>query len=475
MDYRVCIIGAGTAGLGVAKQLLVHEKVPLSEIIIVDDSTGVGGLWNRDNRVFETVGVTSCVCSGSPVYDDLHTNLPKDSMAFSDFRYPIESVHYPSHTTVLSYLKAYAQKFVSTQCVQFNTSVRQVRKINDKWTVTCCVKDKDTASNNRTMSFTTKYVVVCTGHYRHPLIPFFKESSHVNSCIKRIHSSAFRHPSAFTQYKRILVVGSRSSAKDICLLLRKTGQNIYVTIRGGMENMSRGRQSFFRPVISQGARQRGELEFINHQTGEVTSRAVLRCGESYQQPSAGNNRHRDTEQGSVKDTIDLIIYATGYVNKYPFLEDSGLNDPFTISSPSDSDSDSSVSDDSHSDAGGDKTTDHWSTCTGEIPLLHRIVALADPTLMFTGTLNHLLSPGIVLEYQARYAAQLISGKIHLPYNFSSLLNAFIRAKTIASGEREKYSTTRKEKTILVGEERVDISEFFMDANLELSHNPLYCK
>lgn len=110
----------------------------------------------------------------------------------------------------------------------------------------------------------------------------------------------------------------------------------------------------------------------------------------------------------------------------------------------------------------------------DIPLLHRIVSLADPTLMFIGTLNHLFSPLIIMEYQARYVAQLVSGKIQLPTNFSSLLNSFITAKINASGDREKFSATSKEKTVLVGEERVDLSEFDMNANLDLSDNPKYC-
>ena len=429
--YRVCVVGAGTAGLGVVKQLLRDENIPISDIILLDESTGVGGVWNGVDRDIDHVNV-GMDCSGNPIYDDLHTNLPKDFMSFSDFRYPIESNHFPSHRAVLKYLQTYSQTFIPDHCIQLNTSVKDIQKTNDHWTVKCCINGE--LSANRVQSFTTEYVVVCTGHYRYPFVPFFKESARANSRIHSMHSSAFRHPSAFTSYRNILVVGSRASAKDVCMLLLKhcqsnaLGQNIYMAVRGGMENMILSRRAFVLPVMKQGGHVRGEVQYIDHQAGEVTFSSAVDSPQPTLPPDY------------VKESIDLIIYATGYLYKYPFLAEDQHSGPSMVR---------------------------------ERPLLHRVVSLADPTLMFVGTLNFLLSPGIVLEYQARYVAQLISGKIQLPRDFTSLLNKFVVANVTSSRGVFKEKDAGSQKCILVDQESVELAEFDMSSSLMFS-SPTYC-
>lgn len=423
------MVGAGAAGLAVSKQLLLEEKVPFSEVILIDDSDGVGGLWNRSPR--ESDLNVPCESSGSPVYDDLHTNLLKDFMSFSDFRYPIQSTHFPPHTAVKQYLEDYAHSFIPNHCIKLKTHVKTIRKLNGQWVLSCLVRDGH-QTENIPFQFTCQYVVVCSGHYRFPLVPSFRESPALGSSrIRKIHSSAFQRPSDFRKYRRILIVGSRASARDLCVLLLQhnrshdLGQEVYITIRGGVENLSFDRRAFIKPVIKHGAQIRGDVEFIDHQNGEVTFSAT---------PLA------DTK-GSVKEHVDLIIYATGYLHQYPFLTNAVCVD----SGETDS-----------SDTG-----DGYHSICRDSPLLHRIVSLEDPTLMFVGTPNLLLSPCIVFEYQARYVAQLISGRIQLPANFASLLGAFTAAKC------------NFDLTVTVGRERVALSEFDMASNLMWS-NPSYC-
>lgn len=340
----MCVIGAGVAGLATAKQLVRDEHLSIDEVIVVDDSSGVGGVWNRADRDVEQDS-EGCSSSGSPVYDDLTTNLPKDLMAFSDFRYPIESDHFPPHTTVLEYLENYAERFIPKSCFRLNTSVDRVRKSSsgDCWEVAC--SDQEMKST----VLAARHLVVCTGHYRFPFVPSFKSSQCRDSRIRRIHSSSFKYPSEFTKYKHILVIGSRASGRDICMMLLKQNneqdlqQTLYISIRGSDEDMSQARRAFIGPVINAGARRCGEVEFIDHDAGEVTF----------------NTAHCDI----AKCTVDLIIYATGYVYKYPFL------------------------DGDHNGVLEDGALYQHSSVKEE-PLLNRVVSLADPSLKFIGTPNY---------------------------------------------------------------------------------------
>lgn len=88
-----------------------------------------------------------------------------------------------------------------------------------------------------------------------------------------------------------------------------------------------------------------------------------------------------------------------------------------------------------------------------------------------------MTPAIVLEYQARYAAQLISGKIQLPSNFSSLRDAVIAAKARAASSKNDSVKSSGEKevlhTVLVNGKEEQLTEFDMAANL-FSLNPAYC-
>lgn len=70
---RVCVIGAGAAGLVSAKAL----RAAGLECTVMDQREEVGGVWNRRS--------TYTSAPENPVYDSLHTNLPKEMMQFWDF------------------------------------------------------------------------------------------------------------------------------------------------------------------------------------------------------------------------------------------------------------------------------------------------------------------------------------------------------------------------------------------------------
>ena len=66
-------------------------------LTIVEKSDSIGGNWNGKED--------------SPVYPGVHTNLPKELMAFPDLDFEEESKSFVHHTSVRKYLRQYADKF----------------------------------------------------------------------------------------------------------------------------------------------------------------------------------------------------------------------------------------------------------------------------------------------------------------------------------------------------------------------------
>ena len=96
----IVIIGAGPSGLGAARHSaeLLRGQGPDTELVIIERSPAIGGIWGRDRR-------------RGPVYRDLHTNLPKELMAFPDFPFPDSEESFIHQRVVKDYLDRYANHF----------------------------------------------------------------------------------------------------------------------------------------------------------------------------------------------------------------------------------------------------------------------------------------------------------------------------------------------------------------------------
>lgn len=81
---RVAIIGAGPAGLVCGKYALENGITP----VIFDRKAVPGGLWS----------------AGTAIWDQMHTNVSKYSVSFSDFPWPEHSSIIPSAQEVYNYL-----------------------------------------------------------------------------------------------------------------------------------------------------------------------------------------------------------------------------------------------------------------------------------------------------------------------------------------------------------------------------------
>merc|ERR1711970_1462653 len=111
-EMHVVVVGAGASGLCSARhalQMLDHHQ-DLS-VSVIERSRSVGGIWSA---------------ATTPVYENLHTNLPKELMAFPDFPFQPSEKSFVHHREMATYLAAYAKHYNLDQHVGFGKEVTRV-------------------------------------------------------------------------------------------------------------------------------------------------------------------------------------------------------------------------------------------------------------------------------------------------------------------------------------------------------------
>jgi cation diffusion facilitator CzcD-associated flavoprotein CzcO len=190
---RVCVIGAGIAGLVTAKVLrndgfdvLVFERLPT-----------IGGVW-----------------APSRTYPGLRANNPRETYAFSDFPYPDTADDFPTAQQVRDYLNAYVERFGLRPLLQLATEVRTVSRTPGRsggraspFEVTLGTMDHPA----REAQLHFDFVAVCTGVFSQAHVPTIDGRERFVGQV--LHSSEVTDPLAL-EGKRIVVVGAGKSALD---------------------------------------------------------------------------------------------------------------------------------------------------------------------------------------------------------------------------------------------------------------------
>ncbi|KAJ4490152.1 hypothetical protein J3R30DRAFT_3419426 [Lentinula aciculospora] len=269
---RLCIIGAGSAGLATLKIVLDTPQYKSGAWIpvVYEARDQVGGVWLPASPTADDPPLT-------PLYDSLTTNLPHPVMAYTSFPFPPETPVFPRAHVVEAYLKSYAQTFSLLPHIQFKVSVDAVERLSDgqgQWKVKL--------STGQITVF--DFLVVCNGHYRVPRYPEIPGVASWRASNKAIHSAWYRHPTD-NYGKTVLVIGAGPSGLDISSEMAEYGTTIIHSIRGGpLEDLGN-------------IKRRGSVvEFKNN--GVVLF-----------------------EDGTIEKGVSFCILATGYKTAFPFLPD----------------------------------------------------------------------------------------------------------------------------------------------------------
>jgi hypothetical protein len=313
-----CVIGAGPAGLAVARAL-AERDLPYTHI---ERHTGPGGLWDIDNP-------------GSPMYESAHFISSKTLSGFGGYPMPDHFADYPPHRQILSYLTSFAQAYGLTERIEFGTEVRSVAKNPDgTWTVT---RADGRASVHR-------QVVVCTGAQWHPNIPELP-----GDFTGEVRHTVTYRSSDELRGKRVLVVGAGNSGLDIACDAARSADRAVISMRRGYWFIPK--HLFGRPVdtiaaggphlpmwlqqkvfgtllrIINGDPRRLGLQKPDHRLFEthpaINSMLLhhLQHGDIAAKPGIARTEGRTVHftDGTGED-FDLILLATGYLHKVPFAQ-----------------------------------------------------------------------------------------------------------------------------------------------------------
>ncbi|HZX42532.1 MAG TPA: NAD(P)-binding domain-containing protein [Myxococcaceae bacterium] len=198
---RVCVVGAGPAGLALARAFLAHG-VPFD---VYERHRDVGGLWDQTN-------------AGSPVYDSAHFISSKTQSHFHDFPMPEEYPDYPSHAQVLAYMRAFADAYRLREHIRFDTGVTSAVPESAGWKVTL--------STGEVRPYAS--LVCANGTNWHPTMPSYPG---VFAGEMR-HTRTYRSPEEL-RGKRVLIVGAGNSGADIACDAARTAARAFLSVRRG--------------------------------------------------------------------------------------------------------------------------------------------------------------------------------------------------------------------------------------------------
>lgn len=280
---RVAVIGAGPSGLAQLRafQSAKQKGESIPEVVCFEKQDDWGGLWNYTWR-------TGLDEHGEPVHGSMYrylwSNGPKECLEFADYSFeehfgkPIPS--YPPREVLWDYIKGRVEKADVRKWVRFSTPVRMVAYSQQTAKFIVVAHERKT---DRMYSEEFDYVVVASGHFSTPNVPYFEGFKGFNGRV--LHAHDFRDALEFKD-KDVLIVGRSYSAEDIGSQCYKYGaRSVTATYRSKP-------MGFKWPA---GFEEVPLLQRVENKT------AFFKDGTSRE--------------------IDAIILCTGYQHHFPFLPD----------------------------------------------------------------------------------------------------------------------------------------------------------
>ena len=199
---KICIIGAGPAGLAFARAFQV-KGLAYDQFEAHSD---VGGIWDIAQP-------------GTPMYDSAHFISSKTMSGFEGFPFPEACPDYPSHRQILTYIRDFSDAWNLRDQIQFNTRVTDLDKQADgTWHVTL--------SSGETRPYAA--VVCAAGSTWHPRLA--ELSGDFDGEVR--HSSTYFGGDELAG-KRVLVVGAGNSGVDIACDAAARAEQAYLSVRRG--------------------------------------------------------------------------------------------------------------------------------------------------------------------------------------------------------------------------------------------------
>jgi len=383
---RVAVIGAGPCGLAALKAL---NDARLS-VQCFEKSDRVGGNWVFKNKNGQ-----------SSAYRSLHINTSRERMQFRDFPMPKHYPDYPKHDLIARYFQDYADAFGLEQQIRFETSVERAEPRP-------AGGFRLALSSGAVEDFDA--LVVANGHHWDPAWPEPAIAGEFSGL--ELHSHAYLDPDEphALRGKRILVVGMGNSAMDIACELGHPGvaEQVWLSARRGawvLPKYAFGKpidQNSILPAFLPAGMRRALAELwyrlavgrpedfglpkpdhrLDQAHPTISSDILTRLGSGDVRAKPALIR-RDGQRVHFSDgsaeTVDAIIYATGYNVSFPFFSSELL-----------------------------------ALAGNDLPLFLRIFPLDREDLCFVGLAQPVGAVMPLAEAQAKLIAERLTGSYDLP-------------------------------------------------------------
>ena len=383
---RVCIIGAGSSGIAVAKSMK-DRGIPYD---CFEKGDRVGGNWYFRNP------------NGmSAAYESLHINTDCRLMEYRDYPMPADTPDYPTHRVIMDYFEDYVDHFGLGETITFNTAVdRAERREDGVWEVTL--------DDGRVLEYDV--LMVANGHHWDPYWPDPAYPGEFDG--RQIHSHSYLNPQEplDCRGKKVLIVGMGNSAMDIACELSRPGlaEKVYLSARHGVWVVPKylfGKattrltgmphwvpwklNSWLTGLLvsmqvgkpwNYGLPKPDHRILQAHPT--ISQEIYIRLGSGDIHPRPGirelDGSHVEFEDGQ-RDPVDVIIWCTGYKVSFPFF------DPAFLSAPD-----------------------------NDLPLWERMVKPGINNLFFIGLLQPLGAIMPIAEAQGHFLGDYLLGRVALP-------------------------------------------------------------
>jgi dimethylaniline monooxygenase (N-oxide forming) len=383
---RVCLVGAGSSGIAVAKAFS-DKAIPFD---CYEKSDRVGGNWVFKNKN----GLSSA-------YRSLHINTSRTRMQYADYPMPDGYPDFPHHELIARYFDAYVDHFGLRDKIKFETGVLRIERGKT-------AGYEVTLEDGRTLDYDA--VAIANGHHWQPHWPdppFPGEFAGI-----QLHSHYYIDPTEPHDLvgKRVVVLGMGNSAMDIASELCRPGvaEKVWVATRRGAWVIPKyvlGKpldKAFPLPAklpltvrafiarriygLAVGRMEDYGLPTPDHELGQthptVSSDFLVRVGSGDIAMKPNIAELRGTEvafaDGSV-EKADAIIYSTGYKVVFPFFDESFV-----------------------------------AAKENDLPLYRRVFKPGVPDLFFFGLLQPLGAIMPLAEAQGKWVAEYLTGNYALP-------------------------------------------------------------
>lgn len=323
-DGKYCVVGAGPNGLLAARALML-AGVPYDQF---ERHSDVGGIWDLDNP-------------GTSMYETAHFISSRYTSAFFGAPMPDHYPDYPDNRQILDYIRDFARRFGLKDRITFGTAVTHAEPIGQDaaqgWRVTL--------STGETRIY--RGLIVANGVTWHPSLPEYPGLADFAGEAR--HAVTYRSPQEFAG-KRVLIVGGGNSGVDIACDAARHARSARISLRRGYHFVPKhifgiptdvfiaGRvhppkgvvipddpDAMLRAVV--GDLTRLGLPAPDHkamQSHPIMNSQILHCL-AHGDLAARGDIARFTRSGvefqdGTAEDFDLVLFATGYDYRIPFLD-----------------------------------------------------------------------------------------------------------------------------------------------------------